>query len=151
MDKIEEIAAKHVETLGEITPGFKYTYTNRRELSFQVVFDYSFINIKTQRPATPPVAGGAVGFCIHKSSLELQSLSFGELRELEYQERELEVAYQNLLEIRASKGSFAWLKSRYQLNSVELLRFKKKLMAEDLRKEDVLEILDNWTNKIKSK
>ncbi|MEM6806475.1 MAG: hypothetical protein AAF696_34065 [Bacteroidota bacterium] len=149
MDVFEKIAQEHVESLGEYTPGFKCSFTNRREFCFYFIFDYSFIHIKTDKTARPPLAGGAVGFSIHKTSHKLTRLSFGDLGELEYRERKLEEAYQKLLALKSGEGSYTWLKAKYRLNSIELLRLKKILQKEELKKEEVLEKLEQWINKVK--
>ena len=90
----------------------------------------------------PPVAGGACGFTIDKNSGEIVTLSFGDLGMLSENERELNNVFDRLNQIKNNSGSLNWLKSKYNLNSSELLEFKKLLAQTDLEKEKVFQQIE---------
>lgn len=147
MDDFDKIATDYVESLGEILHGFKFGYSNKREFFFEIYYDFILINLDESIPSELPVAGGPAGFIVDKNSYKTKMLSFGELGLLIQRDEELENVYSKLKDIKEDSKSLSWLKSRYNLNSIQLLRIKKMLTNIDFNKQYIIKELDELITK----
>ncbi|WP_412987351.1 hypothetical protein [Pontimicrobium sp. IMCC45349] len=139
MNEIEKIADNYVNSFGEVLPSFKYGFANLKEFTSKYYFDFVFIQTNGEIPEEPPVAGGYCGFTINKKTFEIENLSFGELGILTIKERELNEVYEKIKKIKDNNSSLHWLKSKYELNSKQLLEVKKTIDSTEFKKETVLE------------
>ena len=48
MKEIESIAKNYVESLGEILPGYKYSYSFSKDFTFKYYFDFIFLTMDGQ-------------------------------------------------------------------------------------------------------
>ncbi|MAB49295.1 MAG: hypothetical protein CMC05_11755 [Flavobacteriaceae bacterium] len=139
MNEIEKIADNYVNSFGEILPGFKYGFANLREFTSKYYFDFVFVQMNEVTPKEPPVAGGSCGFTIDKKTFEIENLTFGELSMLAIKERELNEVYGKIKNVKDNNSFLHWLKSKYELNSKQLLEIKKTINSTEFEKETVLE------------
>lgn len=138
MKSFEEIAHEYVEEQGEILDGFKYTFSNRTDFVQKIYFDFTIIKTDESISKEPPTVGGACGFTIDKRTLEIETLSFGELAQLSIRQKELDEAYGKLQDLKTNSSSLTWFKKKYNLTSPELLQVKKLLSATEVTKDHLL-------------
>lgn len=139
MNEIEKIADNHVNSFGEVLPGFKYGFENLREFTSKYYFDFVFIQMNGVIPKETPIAGGHCGFTIDKKTFEIENLTFGEFGTLTTKERELNEIYGKIKDVKDNNSSLNWLKAKYELNSKQLLEIKKTINATEFEKETLLE------------
>ncbi|MDO7138920.1 MULTISPECIES: hypothetical protein [Flavobacteriaceae] len=142
MNEIEKIADNYVDSFGEVLPDFKYGFTDLKEFTSKYYFDFVFTRMNGEIPKEPPVAGGYCGFTIDKKTLEIENLTFAELGMLENYERKLNEIYNKVKDIKENKSSLNWLKSKFELNSEQLLEIKRSIENTEFEKETVLEQLN---------
>ena len=142
MDIFNKIAKQYVESFGEVLPGFKFSFDNRKDFFFEVYYDFVFVDMEGNIPTEPPVAGGAVGFTINKRTHKVAMLTFCELGLIEQSQREQEEVYEKISNLKENGKSLSWLKSKYDLNSIQLLKIKKALSETNFTKQNVIEELD---------
>lgn len=150
MDLFEKIAQEHVESLGEVLPGIKYRFANRKDFFFQVYYDFVFVDLDGNPLPEPPFVGGAVGFSIDKKTHKTESCSTGDLASMEINQQEQEEVYQKITTAQDNSKSWLWLKSKYGLNSRELLAIKKIVNITNFTKHQVIEELDHLIAKNRS-
>lgn len=148
--EIEQIAKDYVESFGEVLPNFKYDYANKKEFTYKYYFDFVFKQVDGQVSLEPPVAGGACGFCIDKKTREVINVTFAELGEIQFNERKLNTAYNEITNVKESNKSLSWLKDTYNLSSKQLLGVIRIVKSKDLKKEIILEQLDEIIKIVKN-
>lgn len=150
MDKFDELANKYVASFGEVALGFKYRFSNRKEFFFKIYYDFIIVDLEGKIPSEPPFAGGACGFTIDIKTYEIEMLTFGEFASLIEAQGNLEKTYNMLSDLKQSDKNLLWLKSTYNLNSVELLKIKKVIMETSFTKQNVIEELNGLVREIVS-
>ncbi|TCI92140.1 hypothetical protein [Tenacibaculum sp. M341] len=141
MDSFDKIAQQYVKSLDEVSSGFKFTYSDRKEFVFKIYYNFVLVDLQGNIPKKSPVIGGASGFIIDKKTKEVESISFIDLRFLEEKQNELQDIYKKISNIKESTSSFLWLKSKYNINSTKLLKIKKMINKTNSKKQEVIEEL----------
>lgn len=141
MDSFDKIAQQYVKSLGEVSSGFKFTYSDRKEFVFKIYYNFVLVDLQGNIPKKHPTIGGASGFIIDKKTKEVESISFFDLRILEEKQNELQDIYKKISNIKESTSSFLWLKSKYNINSTKLLKIKKMINKTNSKKQEVIEVL----------
>lgn len=139
MNEIEKIADNYVNSFGEVLPDFRYSFANLREFTSKYYFDFVFTQMNGVIPKEPPVLGGSCGFTIDKKTFEIENLTFGELGMLTVKESELNEIYRKIKNVKDNNSSLHWLKSKYELNTKQLLEIKKTIESTEFEKETILE------------
>lgn len=143
MPNFEEIAKNHVESLGEVVPGFKYDFTNRKDFFLKVYFSYTLVKLDGKELDHGLAFGGAPGFIIDRRTLKAETISWGDLDLLEARQRELEEMYNGLFDTKSGTSFLLSLKSKYELSSHQLVRLNKMIEHPNLSKLDVIYELDD--------
>lgn len=148
--KIIEIAQKYIdsnnENLYEID-GICYKYGFKASKEFCDAYYFDFIILKSNSSAGKiPEMAGAPGFLINKLTFEVEVISFGMLTELYIKEHRIEKIVDLFSEIRNKKTTIFDLKRNINSNTVELLRIKNRIEADEISQEFLNEfynMLDN--------
>jgi len=86
--------------------------------------------------------GGACGFTIKRKTFKTEMITVTNLNLLKQHQKDLEHVYKKVCDIIDNSKSLSWLKTKYNLNSIELLKIKNSLSKSHFNKQNVIEKLN---------
>ncbi|MVM41558.1 hypothetical protein GO730_34225 [Spirosoma sp. HMF3257] len=139
----KRIAATFLESHGKVLDNFKLKVAdNYIEFRKCYYFDYKIVNLDGTTPEEPPLAAGARGVCVEKSSGVVSFITFGGYAVMRREEEEIWETFKLLTSFQKEKTHLPQLKARYNLTSPELLNLSKLLANVELHKNDIMNFVE---------
>lgn len=144
-----QIAKQYVSEIGETLPGFLFGLGEEEEFIDKYYFDFIRLTLNGDIPEEPPLAGGARGLTVTKHDGQVELVSHGEYAALRDRENKLTETFQLLSDFKNGKLRLMDLKTKFDLDSEQLLELSKIIKETELNRETAYEVVNRLLDKVK--
>ena len=144
------IAQEYASEMGEVLPGFIYGIGDEENFTDKYYFDFIWLTLDGRSAKEPPVAGGPRGLTVNKHDREVNLTTFGGYSGLKDRESKLIETYQLLSDFKNRKIHLSEVKTKFDLNSDQLLQLSKIIESTELDKGTTYETINQLLNKVRN-